>query len=273
MIIVNGNQPGSSASSGAFTSLSSVVFAGQTVQAFANGATPTIGGLHFTAVKGNAAGTIEIVSAGLKLSLASASNVENALVLDAGQLKTIIGADRFARGRWGYRFRVASLDFTSTSNCYSGIAASGGYPYQGVSARCSRLSGGAPNTATGGFSLTGWWNGTEATNVSPSSNVSLSSPVPAMSGVGAAITANDSVMVVARSPYVFEVWIGTWTAGDYPAQAVMWQAGIVDLLNQSTGAANASSIRDIALWILDLRLGGSGSGYVTIERFDVFAID
>jgi hypothetical protein len=234
--------------------LKETVFAGITPQSFSNGVTYTIDGSGYTCTTGN--GTVDIVTAGLQLrrnTLASSDASFNITPGNTGDFASIVGEARFRRGRWALWTRVASYNYTNASGLVYGIAADlfkAGTKW-GVSLRREKNLRGAPNTATGGITVSTYWNGSE----------------PAISSYPG-VSTDDVYVAYARTPETIDLYHGVYSGG-WPTMESMTMTGTIQLqTTQWVGTGAAPVAADVAIrFILGGAAASSGTYEIVIDRW------
>lgn len=218
------------------TTLTETVFAGMPVQSLVAGTFAQPNGLSASiGIPSGAA--VAIVSGGLKVNHPTSSSAETSFYYPAPQLRDLLGAERWRRGKWAIWTHIAAA---STTWQYA-IGLDGGYPNHGFNMR----------KRTAGL-FGGYWLGSEVETQ--------------LRGTSSAA---DVACLYLRSPYNVEYLYGNWSNG-WPEFEALTLGGMV---NGAPSYANARNVESFLLAIGGGGYSGNTANYMTVDRWRITTWD
>jgi hypothetical protein len=191
--IINADGAHIGGSQGRPVTLYEQVFAGMPTGSLA-GATHSLGGLSWIGFANGSGGAAEIVSAGLKVTSPINLSAEAGLYTSTGEIRKVVGDDRWRRGGIGIWCRVVGYAFPAACFWYAPLV-DFDYPDAGFMNRRNRSADNANNDATGGWVIGVWYAGTYAGG-------------PQRNGAGAS---EEVSLLYFRNPWTCDHYRGSWS--------------------------------------------------------------
>jgi hypothetical protein len=248
----NGAIPGNS--QGRLVTLKEFNFLGINNSAGSILGSPTIDGVTFVAFAGGSGGAVDAVAGGIRVTSPTTASQEAGIYTMTGALQSVIGDDRWRRGRIGFWTKINSWNFPAGTVFWYAPLIDFDYADAGFYNRRSRNSQATNNDATGGWVAGCWYAGSENGTVQAG-------------GVGAS---EDVGLLYFRSPWECEHYRGTWNnVTGWPLMEDMTWGGISRLYSGVITRYDATLARSKLNTLANMRFAPMSGGQAANNAFTI----